>query len=227
MPHPRGNWWGSIAIMATTALGASAATYLIVQPEEVEQPAPVTAREVASQDLINGLDALSSRVPALESSAPNRPVQLTTADTGEEMLTTILDRLDDLEVAVARLESATPAAREQALNSYIESATLPTPAMEYAGNERGEERYTADDGKPLGNYAEAIPEALHALGDKIVLGDIHCKTSVCRISFSDSGRNGERLNLADHLSGALGDADLDVHYGRDAAGQRVMYLQVR
>ena len=216
--------------LAGIAIAGALVYYLLTSREQAPEASDARALRVAIADLAADIASLEARVGPLEQRFDLSPAVDSDSDTPSLVISGLRERIESLEAAIVELEPtlSTETYREQEKRADYERYTTVEPtAAGYAANPRGEEAYATDLGKPLGHYAEEIPDALYSLDGAVSVRDVHCRTSVCRIAYSQTEERETQIDLAGHLSEALGNVDLDIHYARDESGQPVMYLQVR
>jgi len=101
-------------------------------------------------------------------------------------------------------------------------------------NSQAEADFNADQGKPLGDQADAIEHVFTEATDLLDLEGVQCRASICRAEYYplefDSqdvgmGEDPDYL-LIDRLSEQMGYADINVRFATSGDGARVIYIEL-
>jgi len=146
---------------------------------------------------------------------------------------TALERLSE-DLVQGRPVNVIPESGKLPARNLRDRGPQPVSRAVYTPNTGADEVYEADAGFPLHeNSPEVISEVFHG-SDVVALSDLHCKQSVCKVTYSKttegleaSGSSDEiDFALIDQLSDRLGVENLDVRFARDEGGSEVMYIQL-
>ena len=226
--------------MTATAIVSGSLYYLGFQFEE---SGSIKDIEVA-ESLLDTVRHNSQRVTSIELKLSSlgvtkdaiSPSHLTPPENLEE----IILRLNALEDAIERINKeaisrgahvvSSEERRERLLSAYNEARTGSST------NTEGEEFFNSapestDDSV---DYSSDINFAFQNLESQFLLGDIYCKDTVCKITYSakdedyygdDDGPSSSE-KLIDELSTALGGRSLDIRFSKGESGDLQMYIEV-
>jgi hypothetical protein len=148
----------------------------------------------------------------------------------------LVSKIERLEGAVAELTTTRQvearAVAEESIEPMIKLSPRATELSEARRYAAAESSFEADSGRPLGDYEDAIGDALHSAGT-IEVQNIDCRETSCRVTYSKAGTrasadwlDGDRELVDTLASDAQGHA-VEIRYASDPSGNDVMYIQLR
>jgi hypothetical protein len=152
---------------------------------------------------------------------------------GRSMLT----RIEGLEDAVAELTTTRGIEGRASVEDFV-----PAPIVNVSPGDTelsyarlyatAESSFEADQGIPLGDYEDAIGDALHRAG-AIEVHSTDCRTTICKVTYSKTEGPeppdwpGGEQELVDTLARDAQGQDVEIRYASDPSGNDVMYIQLR
>ena len=143
--------------------------------------------------------------------------------------------LEDNMRRFADVESPSTPGRREAMEKLLSASSHmsgDTSAYSQRQFAAAESDFENDSGTPLGDYKNAISEALHAQ-DSFQVKGVDCKNTICRITYSESDSlisddgPGAESDLVAKLAQAVEGVGVEVRYANDPYGNEVMYIQLR
>jgi hypothetical protein len=140
----------------------------------------------------------------------------------------------DLPARLAKVEAqvATLLARESAASAGAERVRPLTQgdlarAPEVLVSRQGRDKFDRDFQAAQGYRESHVQGAFAPFEAAFDLHAVDCRSSVCRISYSDASEPGseERDQLVDAIAGELGARDYNVYYETDGTGNQVMFIE--
>ena len=147
-------------------------------------------------------------------------------------------RLDKMEHTLAELSAPGPLAGSKTGAELENKLTQVTQlaaggsSFSYDQSARAEIDFEKDSGVPLGDLEETIGDALYT-AEGIDISGMDCRDTICKVTYSKSGSLRAQgagdggYEIVDQLAQATNGREVEVRYGSDPAGKKVMYIQVR
>lgn len=231
----RGLFSTLVVPMLVGGLGGFLAGAFFFNEREDRSSAVVSQSEVVSEKP-NGMGSnFGGRVEAAEKSygSPERNVLDDMRLQQIESLSKLAVRVERLESIVAHTELQSKSTYDSQLSMREQMASIATQMSPWdRRNLRGESSFTEDSGPPLGISDETVLELLYESDTGLAAADIHCKRSVCKVTFDGSGPASQGNDSVGHPGDPLleklynlpGIPDFDVHYSVDESGEAIMYI---
>jgi hypothetical protein len=150
----------------------------------------------------------------------------------------LAQRLDEMEYTLSELSASGPvtaakngAALEQKL-TQVSRLSAEGSSFSYDNSAGAEIDFENDAGVSLGDNAETIADTLYT-AEGIDISGMECRDTMCKVTYSQSGSFQSRdavddgFELVDRLAEATNGREVEVRYGSDSAGKKVMYIQMR
>ncbi|MCP5166201.1 MAG: hypothetical protein H6989_02345 [Pseudomonadales bacterium] len=158
-------------------------------------------------------------------------------DGGAESLG-LAKRLDEIEHTLAELLASGPVASSRAGGEFEKKLTEVTylaaagSSLSHTQSAQAEIDFENDTGVPLGDFEETISDTLYT-AEGIDVSGMECRGTICKVTYSqsdslqarDAGADG--FEVVDRLAEATSGREVEVRYGSDPAGKKVMYIQIR
>lgn len=147
----------------------------------------------------------------------------------------LLERLETIEKALAKpstVQSTTGEQRKAVFDVHMKEHSLPREVLATQVYASAESHFENDAGKPLGNYASAIDDALHSV-DGIDLMGVDCRESICKITYGNSTSISQQEQsdidsvLADQLMFGAEGRMVELRYANDSIGNNVIYAELK
>ena len=132
----------------------------------------------------------------------------------------------DSAASLQRRYADDPSPRGQ--SSLAEDGSRPNP--------EAQAHYESDQGKPLRQYSDTIQEVFQNSANILELQDIHCKQSICKVSYSLDDALGQAAasefddpatQIIDKLSRSMKDVDLNIGLAVEENGDKVMDIRMQ
>ncbi len=147
-------------------------------------------------------------------------------------------RLDKIEHTLAELSAPGPLAGSKTGAELEKKLTQVTQlaaggsSISYDQSVQAEIDFENDSGVPLGDIEETISDALYT-AEGIDISGMECRDTICKVTYSKSGSFQAQgagdggHEIVDQLAQATNGREVEVRYGSDPAGKKVMYIQMR